>query len=132
MVTANTFHDFARTLQGVVRATFGPGALGRLGTVAIAAMVLLCVLGLAFVVVRPDFALLMAAAILIVVVLFIVRGFAYADRYPQFAAMDGAQITRVMTKDVGIKSLPGAPIIDLDAPLIENPELTEIDEAGRV
>jgi hypothetical protein len=113
--------NFGRVLEGLVKATFGPGALGRLGTVAMGAMAVVGAIGLALAFANPTFALVAIAAVLGIVSLFLILGFSYATKYPQFAAMDGAQIVRALNQEGAMKRLPGLPPIPDDDPLVTNP-----------
>jgi hypothetical protein len=120
--------DFRRVLEGLTKTTFGPGAIGRIGTVIIAVCVCIVVLGLPLAFAYPWFALIALLVIGGVGFAFMIFGFHYADKHPQWAAMDGSQITKVMTHSPAVKRVGGMPAIDLDAFPVPNPVL-EMNQA---
>lgn len=123
--------DLSKILSGVLKASFGPGAIGRIGTVVIAMMVVLAVLAVLLAFVYPIAIIGVAVAVVGVVVTFMLLAFSYATKFPEFAAMDGSQIARVMIQDLAQKPLPGAPPIELRAAPIENPLLLDPAEPSR-
>jgi hypothetical protein len=99
----------SKVLLGVVSAKFGPGAIGRIGTFAIAVIVVLALLAIVF-----SFKnIYVAGAIAVLDVLFALYALhkvtGYAERHPELAAMDGAQISKLLTHQASMKPLEGVP-----------------------
>lgn len=112
----------AKILLGVVSAKFGPGALGRIGTIAIAAFVVLAVLAIVFAFINVYLA--GAIAVLDAMLAFWVteKAFRYAERHPELAAMDGTQVSKLMTHQASMRQLDGlAPPPTYIEATIQNP-----------
>ncbi|MNR96413.1 hypothetical protein D3C72_275680 [compost metagenome] len=121
----------SRFLSGVMTVKFGPGAIGRIGTVAlisVASMTLIC-----FVIARMNvWAGLAAFGVLALFAFtFLIIAFVYAWRHPELSAMDGAQVSKVMLHQGAIRPLDGLqqppPIVGevIQNPLIEKLESGE-------
>jgi hypothetical protein len=123
----NPFAGVWNALGRFVNIRHGPGAIGRIATVVLTAVVILGFIGVAVAIrsTGPWLLLVVVVAIVVLPVIFMLRAFQYADRYPQFAAMDGAQITRLLMQDGAMKQVAGVPPIELAARPIENPALSE-------
>ena len=117
-----------KVLEGVVKATFGPGTIGRIGTVMIAALVCLSAVILALAFTKPLYAIIALGGVALLLFYFLHRVFNFADRNPGYAAMDGAQITRHMMRDVGMKQISSQEIQILDAAPVGNPQLPHLSE----
>lgn len=100
---------FLKLLNGVLQARFGPGAIGRIGTIAKSGMVVIAVLALFF----GYFDVRLGAAFAMLDVIFIFycvhRAFNYAHVFPEASAMDGAQISRVLVQQGAMRPLEGLP-----------------------
>ncbi len=112
---------YVKVLQGIVKATFGPGALGRIGTVVLGAVVCLTLLGVMAGFIKPLYLMFIAGMIFATVIAFLLMAFRYAEIHPQFAAMDGAQMTKYLITSVATKNMPGQPSIDFTELPIANP-----------
>lgn len=109
-------------------AKFGPGAIGRIGTIAMSAMVVLAV---------PIFVLAFFNAYIAGAGLLLIGGiafytvhhcFKYANAHPVVAAMDGAQIVKVLQQQASMKPLEGLPPPPSEVgQLIQNPLVQEMD-----
>jgi hypothetical protein len=116
---------FGKVLQDIVAARFGPGALGRIGTVARAAIAGLCVLGIVTAFINPYITAGCALLLFVIVLDFFRRAFKYADDHPEYAAMDGTQIQKHLASQ-GMKALEGLPPIpDYIDVTVENPLIEE-------
>lgn len=123
--------QWAKILNGVLHANFGPGAIGRIGTIARAGMVVMFLLAIAFgyknIWVGAVFAVLDIAFIFYC----IHQSFGYAKAFPEASAMDGAQISRVLIQQGSMKPLEGltqpSPIIGevIENPLVQKLEASE-------
>jgi phage-related holin len=115
----------AKVLMGVVSAKFGPGVIGRIGTIAIAGFVVMCLTAIVFAFIDRYIAfgcfLLMAALLFYV----LHRAFNYAEKHPELSAMDGAQVTRLLTQQASQRPLDGLPpppefvVMTTENPMIE-------------
>lgn len=99
----------AKILLGVVSAKFGPGAIGRIGTIAKAALAVLALMAVVFAFVNVYLSAGTVAAVVVLSIYWIHRSFKYADDHPELAAMDGAQIQRVLTQQASMRRLEGVP-----------------------
>ncbi|MFC7377688.1 hypothetical protein [Brevundimonas sp. GCM10030266] len=119
---------WAKLLSGVLHANFGPGAIGRIGTIAKAGMVVIALLAIAFgfrnIWVGAAFAALDIAFIFYCVH----QSFGYAKAFPEAAAMDGAQISRVLIQQGAMRPLEGLsqppPIV---SEVIQNPLIEKLE-----
>lgn len=123
----NSDHDIlSKVLLGVVTAKFGPGALGRIGTIAIAAFVTMTVIAGLFAFINPMFSLVIMGAEALLAFYVVHRAFNYAELHPELSAMDGTQISKIMSQQGSMKPLEGIapppPYIEatVQNPLIEN------------
>lgn len=98
---------WTRILSGVLQAKFGPGAIGRIGTIALAGMVVIAVLTMFF----GYFNIWVGAGFAGFGIIFIFycvhRAFNYAIAFPEASAMDGAQISRVLAQQGSMRRLEG-------------------------
>lgn len=123
---------FAKLLHGVLQARFGPGAIGRIGTIAKGGMVVIALLALFF----GYFNLWIGAGFAALDVIFIFycvhRAFNYAIAFPEASAMDGAQISRVLLQQGSMRTIEGIqqppPIVD---EIVQNPLIEMQKEDGR-
>lgn len=99
--------DFAKVLLGVVSARFGPGAIGRIGTITISALVVFTLIAAIFAFINIYCSLAIVLLTMLLAFYSIDRAFRYAERHPEIAAMDGAQISKVLTQQASMKPLPG-------------------------
>lgn len=99
----------AKVLLGVVSAKFGPGAIGRIGTIAISALVVLALMATIFAFINIYFAGTIVLITAALAFYFLERSFRYAEAHPELAAMDGAQISRVLTQQASMRQLEGLP-----------------------
>ena len=114
--------SLAKVLQTVLAAKFGPGAIGRVGTIAMAAMVVISIPVLALVFFNPIAACVGLFLIAAIAIYTLQWCFRYAEQHPVASAMDGAQMTRVLTQRGAIKPIEGIPPPpDFDEDLIQNP-----------
>jgi hypothetical protein len=121
----NALREVTKVLGGVVKASFGPGALGRLGTVFRTVVVCLTLIGLPLAYFQSNLVVLPLVGIILLAWDFLRRGFKYVDQHPAYAAMDGAQITKVLTQDSALKNLPGVIDLPFETVATENPKALE-------
>ena len=123
--------SLGKILQGVLSAKFGPGAIGRVGTIAMAAMVVLAVPILALAFVAPYVALVGLLLIGGIAIYTLSWCFRYAEMNPVVAALDGSQITKILHQQATMRPLEGIPpppaIVDS---LTQNPTLEDTEGEG--
>lgn len=123
--------NWAKLLNGVLHATFGPGAIGRIGTIAMSGMGVMFLLALAFGFQNLWIGAGFGSSAVVFIFYCIHKAFSYAEEFPEAAAMDGAQISRVLIQQGAMKPLEGLtqppPIIGevIENPLIQNMEGSE-------
>jgi hypothetical protein len=118
--------DFVGGLGAVANMRFGPGVVGRIGSVLMVFIVAMGAIGLVLAVTRPDLLLHLIYLVAAIVVLFVVGSFVYAHVQPQAAALDSAHWAKVLTHDV-MRAGPGGETVELVnvTPPTENPRRLE-------
>lgn len=112
-------------------AKFGPGAIGRIGTIAMSAMVVLAVPIFVLAFSNPYIAGLGLLLICGIAIYTLHQCFKYANAHPVVAALDGAQMTRVLQQQASMRSLEGLPPPPSELrELVQNP-LAEGQEAEK-
>lgn len=109
MVTKNDLSSIAKILIGVVTAKFGPGAIGRIGSIAIAGSVIVGLVAIVFAIIDIRYAVALPFFIILIIGYAIHRSFKYAEDHPELAAMDGAQISRLLTQQAAMRQIEGIP-----------------------
>ena len=120
--------SIGKFLGTLAKATFGPGALGRIGTVMIVTALAFSLPAIVLAYTQPLYAIAALVIVALLVGYFLHRAFNFADRNPGYAAMDGAQITRHMMRDVGMTQLSAQEVEILDTVPVENPRLPHLSE----
>lgn len=116
------FNPLSKILLGVMSAKFGPGVIGRIGTIAIAGMVVLTLLSGLFAIINIYISAAFGASAVVFAFYAVSKAFQYANRYPELSAMDGAQISRVLTQQGSMRMLEGlAPPPDHVVAATQNP-----------
>jgi hypothetical protein len=117
-------------LGAVVRGKFGPGALGRLGTVVNVGVVMTGAVAVVMAITHPEYAFYIVCGIFGLLAIFLIAGFSYALIHPEAATMDSSDFTRVRLKELGAKDVPPRLIAERSHP-IENPMVIEASAAER-
>ena len=128
MTNAEPF-NWAKILNGVLHATFGPGAIGRIGTIARSGMVVMLLLAVAFGYKNVWIGAGFGVSAIVFIFYCVHRAFNYAIAFPEASAMDGAQMTRVLIQQGAMKPLEGLqqppPIV---GELIQNPLIDTLED----
>lgn len=123
----------AKILGGVMSAKFGPGAIGRIGTIAKAGLVVLGLTAIVFAFVNIWAALTVAFLIVFFGFYCVHRAFSYAEKHPEISAMDGAQVAKVIQQQGSMRQLEGVPPPPpvIVGEVVENPLIANHREEGR-
>lgn len=97
----------SQVLLGVISAKFGPGALGRIGTIAITAFVVLTLIAGIFTFSNPTYSLAIMAVVAALAFYVVHRAFDYAEKHPELSAMTGTEITKFRAQQASMRQLEG-------------------------
>jgi hypothetical protein len=132
MSDINQPNDWMRGLGAVANMKFGPGVLGRIGSVLAVSEVVLGSIAFALAFKDTQACLTVVYMMVGLVAAYLLGGLIYALLQPRAAALDW---TQVLLRDVAMKAPPGSQlpstsptIIDLTP--IQNPQLTDAEAKG--
>jgi hypothetical protein len=119
-----------RGLGAVANMRFGPGVLGRLGSVLAVSEVVLGAVAVALALRDTSATLRVVYTMVSLLLIYLVGGLVYALLQPRAAALESGDWTQVLLSDAAMKSAPGSQIPVAKPALIElqpvqNPKLDE-------
>lgn len=118
----------SRFLSGVMAIKFGPGAIGRIGTVALVGLASMTLICLTFSFINIWAGVAVFGVLALFVFTFMIIAFVYAWRHPELSAMDGAQVSKIMLQKGTIRPLDGLPQPTVIAgEVIQNPLITKVE-----
>lgn len=111
-----------RFLNGMLTVKFGPGPLGKIGTIVLVGVGAMLIMASIFAFINMWAGLAVTGVMAAFIFYFLHRAFNFADRHPELSAMDGAQVTRVMMQQGSMRPLEGlAPPPPIVGEVIQNP-----------